>query len=662
MTTYRGGASSLAQLVGDGWFSFSVPAGAAGVYVGLVDSDVSTDPNEHSHSLFFGGSAVRARENGALVGPSSTHAPAAVYSVVRYSGHVFYCVGVAGATYSDARIPFAIPGAVLFASEQPLPGPVFLDATLTLGGDSVVGAALHEEPAYNEARLSFLPAALAASTDDVNSVRVFFEPLVATGSMGDGARIALEPVEVYARQADYNAALATFEPMAVNATSDYEARVGATLFLGYPTVAAGAPGTMLAEARVAFGQMGTRAGDYDYNDARVAFVPPVVSASGRQSGGPVFDFRVPGFSGALPSVAAQLDILGGEAVGSETLYPSSTAVLIGEAVADDAVSGGADHYDLIEVDAAAEGEITQSVASMLVDASDAVGDDEQALTGSLLADDEAVMDDLVMPASATGASLESVAVAMDTALPYVLYDSLANEAVADDEQVLVSEVLLFGDAVADDTVLDGSAVAGFLESSAVADDTVDAVVSSMALADVEAVAEDITFTKDTGLVAWVMNAKSGAVSWYDNWAFTSMATVGEKVFAAGPDGLSILGGDTDDQDPIDAHIQYGLMEFGGYDQDGRPKPNPQKKRVQGIWFGYHASGELAATVETYGQGYGPYTYTMPPRSAEQPRNSRVVPGKGLNARYWRLRLSNISGCGFELHSIGAETAESTRRI
>ena len=60
--------------------------------------------------------------------------------------------------------------------------------------------------------------------------------------------------------------------------------------------------------------------------------------------------------------------------------------------------------------------------------------------------------------------------------------------------------------------------------------------------------------------------------------------------------------------------------------------------------------------------YGPYTYTMPPRSAEQPRNSRVVPGKGLNARYWRLRLSNLNGCGFELHSIGAETAESTRRI
>lgn len=661
MTKYRGGASSTSQLQSDGWFSFTVPGGSAGVYVGLVDVDTGIDPWEQTHSLHFSGSVVRVMENGAEVLAPVAHTVSAVYSIVRYNGHVFYCAGPPGATVDDARIPFYIPGTVFFASKQPLPGPVFLDATLRLGGDSVVGAALHEEPTYNEAQLSFRPLAVAALVGDVNSVRVSFEPLIATGAMGDGARIVLEPAEVYARQDDYNAALVTFSPMNADATSDFEARVGATLFTGYPTVSAGAPGTMLAEAKLSFGPLAMKAGDYDYTDARVAFVPPTVAAGGRQSGGPVFDFTLPAFSGALPA-ALRLDVLGGEAVGTETLYPVSFALVVGDAVGDDEVFGGTQRDALLEVDAVAVGAVLGYESSLVVDASDAVGEDTIDLSSTLLTSDDAVADDLTLPASATAADLDSGAVADSAALPYAFFDAVANDGVADDGQVLETLALLSDEAVADDTVLDSGAAAATLESVAAADDVTEILVSSMALADESAVADDTSFTKRADLVAWVMNTKNGAVSWYDNWAFTSMATVGGKVFAAGPDGLSVLGGDTDDQDPIDAHIQYGLLEFGGYDKEGGPKPNPQKKRVQSIWFGYHASGELAATVETYGQGYGPYTYTMPPRSAEQPRNSRVVPGKGLNARYWRLRLSNLNGCGFELHSIGAETAESTRRI
>ena len=137
---------------------------------------------------------------------------------------------------------------------------------------------------------------------------------------------------------------------------------------------------------------------------------------------------------------------------------------------------------------------------------------------------------------------------------------------------------------------------------------------------------------------------------------TGLATV-DAVAAAG-----VVGGNLDGTDRIDARVDFGYTEFGGYDQQGLPNPSDVKKRVPSFWFGYHADGELTATVETYGQGYGPYTYAMAPRAADAPRNSRVVPGKGLNARYWRISVANANGCAFEVHSIAAEVAASTRRL
>ena len=669
--TYHGGASSLAPLQGDGWFSFSVPGGAAGVYVGLVDSDTTIDPSEQTHSLHFSGSSVKVIENGAVIRPSMPHSPTAVYAIVRSGDRVFYCEGGAGAPVTDPRIPFPIPGAVIYASLQPVYGPVYLDATLTAGGDSVLNAALHEEPMHSEARLSFAPLVLAASTDDVNAARVSFEPMTADASVGDGARIAFLPVEVYARQdADYNVASASFAPMTLFATSDYEARVGAALYLDYFTVSAGGPGTILADAHVAFDPLTARAGDYEYNDARMAFEPLTASAAGRYPAGPEFAVTVPAFSGELVS-ATVFDLLGGEGVGSDTLYPNSYALLEDEAVGEDWQDGGtATQFD-VQTDAIGDDVFAYMQVAVLIE-DEAVGDDLLTAEASALLVSDAVADDLLSPATSTTTDLLlDVAVGDDVAMPYVSFDVLDQEAVGDDAMVLVSMALLTDDAVGDDTVLEGVSSVVLLDDVAVADDSLSVQVVGVALvsgeaselyASSDAVGDDATFTKDSGLTAWVMNAKTGAVSWYDNWAFNSMTTVGGKVFAAGPDGLSVLGGDTDGADTIDARIDYGWQEFGGYDQEGMPKALDVKKRVLGLWFGYHSDGPMDATVETYGQGYGPYTYSMAPRSADQPRNNRITPGKGLNARYWRVSVANTGGCNFELHSINAETANSTRRL
>ena len=53
---------------------------------------------------------------------------------------------------------------------------------------------------------------------------------------------------------------------------------------------------------------------------------------------------------------------------------------------------------------------------------------------------------------------------------------------------------------------------------------------------------------------------------------------------------------------------------------------------------------------------------MEPRAANSPRNNRIIPGKALNARYWRMTLANTNGCAFEVHSLAADIALSARRI
>ena len=661
---YTSGASSVKSLPASGWFSFTVPGSPSGVFVGLVDSDASTDPNEHSHSLFFSRGQVVVRENGEQVsGVSSSHSPGSIYSIVRHAGAVFYCRGAPGVLQADARIPFLVPGTVLWASTLPLNGPVFLDATLTDASDTVVGAEMREKTDYNEARLRMAPLVLAASTSDVNSARLSFEPAEAKGFQGDGARISLAAPEIFSRQSlDYNAASAQFPPLQAMGTGDYSPPQGATLFLDYLRVNAGGPGAMLAQARTVFEPLAMKAGDYDYNDARVAFPPMQADASGRHTNGPKFTVVMPAFASALPLVNV-LDVFGGEAVASDTLYPSSYALVTEQAVADDAVLLDAETALFVDGgEAVAEGGAEEIHTIELLE-SEAVAEDEVELSGSTLLLGEAVADSEVLPSSSTFRDLlDSVAVADDAALPYIMADLLNNEAIADDSLVLTAEETLLSEAVAEGDALPSTSSGALLVSEAVADDELSVQVQSWAMVEEIAVADDQVLMKQAGLVAWVMNTSTGAVSWYDNWAFTSMATVGGKVFAAGPEGLSVVGGDADGQDAIDARIDFGWQEFGGYGRDGQPKPDHYKKRVSALWFGYHADNVMTATVETYGGQHAPQSYTMPVRSAAQPRNNRITPGRGLSSRYWRISVNNNNGGDFELHSIAAETVTSTRRL
>lgn len=164
---------------------------------------------------------------------------------------------------------------------------------------------------------------------------------------------------------------------------------------------------------------------------------------------------------------------------------------------------------------------------------------------------------------------------------------------------------------------------------------------------------DAAFYKDPSATAWVMNTETAAPYWYSNWQFYDMVQVGDKVLAVGPEGLCVIGAGTDAGETIDAVLGYGFADFG----------TEQKKRVPEILFGYTAETPMGVTVETYGQGHPPYEYALSAqRLSEQPNNGRLTPGKGLNARYWRIEIHNTDGGAFSVNSITASLAVSSRRL
>ena len=165
------------------------------------------------------------------------------------------------------------------------------------------------------------------------------------------------------------------------------------------------------------------------------------------------------------------------------------------------------------------------------------------------------------------------------------------------------------------------------------------------------VSSDVWY-KDPGRVAWLMNTETTAASWYDNFDFESIAQPPGKVLAVGPDGLYELGGSTDSGEQIDAEVVSGFADFGA----------AQTKRVDGLYFGYTSEGRISVTTETYESGHPPSTYYLEQRDAGAPRNSRVVPGKGLWGRYWRMTIRNVDGADFEVHDATVDIAVSTRRV
>lgn len=633
---WTAGARSIEPLEGDGYFRFLVPAGVTGVSVGIGRADTSTDPMEPSHGILFSPGRFRVFTSAGYLSGWIPYANDTAFYIGREGGVVYFATST-----SESLTPDFDPWDGYEASEESaiyVASPVVLDAALLMPGDCVNDAAMFAGPRPPQPPRNSVTIAvpmLRIYTLDLPFAAVSAGLRIRADGQGNlleaDVRARSHPLVARAAQDVFNSAEIALRPLGVNARQ-----------WPLPTVVSARLKPMKASARE-FGNM-----------ASVAVRPLTVRASEQSAR---WRIVLPAFQAGVPPIADVDDV----ALASDAVYPSHYALVVDGAFASDQLIAGAESVEMVEDTALASAEVVLGASVLLEDV--ALASDELPSTAStMLVVGTALAGDELLPQSTGSVLVTSGALAGGDALPYAFVD-VEGVALASDDALIVSIVLLEDEALAGDEAITTSLRAqALLEDAALAGDELLAWTDSFALLQDVAVASEQLFMKTPGLVAWVMNTDTGAVSWYDNWAFTSMAVVGGKVFAAGPDGLHVIGGDLDGAEQIDARVQFGYTEFGGYDQTGLPKPSEPKKRVQALWFGYHADGALEATVETYGQGYGPYAYAMAPRAADQPRNNRIVPGKGLNARYWRIGVANTGGCAFEVHSIAAEVAQSTRRL
>lgn len=217
----------------------------------------------------------------------------------------------------------------------------------------------------------------------------------------------------------------------------------------------------------------------------------------------------------------------------------------------------------------------------------------------------------------------------------------------------VSEVSVTETAAGQDTTYLLTTPQAYVATSAgVATSEIYVQMALTATVDNYADASDSVWYKDPNRVAWVMNTETAAASWYVNYDFNSVIQVPGKELAVGPDGLYVLTGATDAGELIKASVVSGFDDFG----------NAQTKRMDALYFGYTSAGQLSVSVETYGSGHAASVYLLEQRAAAAPRNSRVIPGKGLVGRYWRTTIENTGGVDFDVYDTSVDIAVSARRI
>lgn len=139
--------------------------------------------------------------------------------------------------------------------------------------------------------------------------------------------------------------------------------------------------------------------------------------------------------------------------------------------------------------------------------------------------------------------------------------------------------------------------------------------------------------------AWVMDLESKAAWTYDNYPFNSFARIGDRLFGAGPDGISELTGADDAGTPIAWSVQTGLLNFG----------SAAEKRIDAMYLGYTSTGTVGlAVITTSPDGEKvQYNYTMVPRTANTLVENRIKVGRGLKSVYFQFQLAGTGD--FALH-------------
>jgi hypothetical protein len=671
---WSAGATGINAVRTDGWFSFSVPIGVAGVAIGITKKDRSVSPYETTHGLHFASGKVSVWHQGAQSTSDTPHLSTDRFNIIRAGKRIFISKGIARGR--DPAIPFRFPGTIFYRSNiDAFTEPMLLDAALLAPGDSVIDAAYFSLADSSGVDVDMKPMRVLAAggpdagwEDDYSTAAVLMEPLTVQAGEGNEARVSMRPMAVFGTDntLPYAEAVLSMLPMTTDLFEVPSSLDGAFIDGPLMTIAGSGVGWENNGAILDMGRMGAFGTDHEDGWAQAVLRMRPLNAFGIFSPlviGSEMHVVLPVLDGTLvePPIETPADIVEVGYGSNEieiTWWHQITEVGRGSAPAD----AWSDY--LVQLEDRGRGRDTVTVGSAIILEGVGIGTDEVSFGGPASISEVGLGSSEVIPSSAaTTVMIEEVGKGRDFEMSNVADVTLEVDGLGSDEVIVgarltLTEVGLGSDET--DTAASSRKVLIVDELGVGLNELFAEAAAGMVLVDEVGVGIDDVLMRSQGLAAWVMNTESAAVSWYAGWPFTGIAELNGVVYAVGPDGLAVLGGAKDDGSAIPAVVDFGFTDFSGFDRDGMPRNNQfYKQRVEEFWVGYTADGVLEAQVQTYGSK--PYKYRMEKWKAGTPVNNRIKPGKGLNERFWRIGLRNVAGCDFEINSITAMAVRSERR-
>lgn len=147
------------------------------------------------------------------------------------------------------------------------------------------------------------------------------------------------------------------------------------------------------------------------------------------------------------------------------------------------------------------------------------------------------------------------------------------------------------------------------------------------------------------MLQYATNLDSGAVGRYQGFGFSGFCSVGMDTYGFKPDGLYLLGGDTDDGELMSALIDFAGENFG----------TMQGKRVESIYLGLSTDGQVF--LRLVDDNLEDVTYRALPRKEVY----RADMQRGLTSRFWRLRLELVEAQFAVLDNVEWVVAATGRR-
>jgi hypothetical protein len=147
--------------------------------------------------------------------------------------------------------------------------------------------------------------------------------------------------------------------------------------------------------------------------------------------------------------------------------------------------------------------------------------------------------------------------------------------------------------------------------------------------------------------AYSVNKRTGAASRYDGFFFDSFDSIGGKLYGLRGDGLYEIGGEADEEFPIESVVSTGMVKFRGEGQ----------KRLVSAYISGEFEGESSLNVVSDRDEY--WKYRIDETSGEY-KNTRVKLGKGLSGFAYRFEI--VSDGNIDVDSINIDALYKSRRV